>query len=199
MLLARDEAQNILFHDIKKHLQAIAHLNEQGNKEKIASYIENLVSSSDLQTTSRICDHEFLNAILCRYMRDYEDRQIDFQTDIRSNTLHFIAENDLISLFCNLLDNAVEAASKYPGASIRLTVTRKDQAQLTVITLVNSCRTDPFQKNSRLISTKKDRALHGLGLKSVERIVARYRGDMQLYYEEQEHLFHAVITLKPPI
>lgn len=198
MLLAHDEAQNILIHDIKKHLQAIALLNEQGNKEKIASYIKNLVSSSDLRTASRICDHEFLNAILCRYMRDCKERHIDFQTDIRSNTLHFVAENDLISLFCNLLDNAVEAASKYPDASIRLTVTHKEQAQLTVITLVNSCRTDPFQKNGRLVSTKKDRALHGLGLKSVERIVARYHGNMQLYYEDQEHLFHAVITLKAP-
>lgn len=198
MLLAHDEAQNILIHDIKKHLQAIAHLSEQGNNEKIVSYIERLSDSSDLQATIHVCDHEFLNAILCRYMRDCEDHHIDFQTDVRSDTLHFVAENDLISLFCNLLDNALEAASKYPRAGIRLTVTRMEQAQLTVITLVNSCRTDPFQKNGRLISTKKDRALHGLGLKSVERIVSRYHGNMQLYYEEQEHLFHAVITLKAP-
>lgn len=198
MLLAHDEAQNILIHDIKKHLQAIAHLSEQGNYAKITSYIEQLYDSSDLQTTTRVCDHEFLNAILCRYMRDCQEQHIDFQADVRSNTLHFVAENDLTSLFCNLLDNAVEAASKYPHADIQLTVTRKEQAQLTVITLVNSCRMNPFQKNGRLVSTKKDRALHGLGLKSVERIVARYHGNMQLYYEEQEHLFHAVITLKAP-
>lgn len=198
MLLAHDEAQNILIHDIKKHLQAIAHLSEQGNYAKITSYIKQLSDSSDLQTSTRVCDHEFLNAILCRYMRDCKDRHIDFQADVRSNTLHFVAENDLTSLFCNLLDNAVEAASKYPHAGIQLTVTRKEQAQLTVITLVNSCRMNPFQKNGRLVSTKKDRALHGLGLKSVERIVARYHGNMQLYYEEQEHLFHAVITLKAP-
>lgn len=129
-------------------------------------------------------------------MRSCEERQIDFQTDVRSNTLYFVAENDLISLFCNLLDNAVEAASKYPHASIQLTVTRKEPAHLTVITLINSCRINPFQKNGRLVSTKKDRTLHGLGLKSVQRIVIRYHGNMQLYYEEQEHLFHAVITLK---
>lgn len=197
MLLSRDEAQNVLIHDIKKHLQAIALLNEQGDREKIASYLDRLTGSPDLQTSSRICDHEFLNAILCRYMRDCRERHIDFYTDIRSGTLDFIAENDLTSLFCNLLDNATEAASKQANAKIHLVVTHMPQAELTVITVVNSCRTNPFQKNGRLISTKKDSPRHGFGLKSVERIIAHYHGNMQLYYEEQEHLFHAVVTLKP--
>ena len=70
------------------------------------------------------------------------------------------------------------------------------QAELTVITVVNSCRTNPFQKNGKLISTRKDSARHGFGLKSVERIVLRYNGNMELYYDEEERMFHAVITLK---
>jgi len=196
MLLSRDEAQSILIHDIKKHLQAIALLNEQGDKETITSYIEGLAGSPDLQTASRICDHELLNAILCRYMRDCREQNIDFYADIRSDTLNFIAENDLTSLFCNLLDNAIEAAAKHVNASIQLVVTYMPQAQLTVVTVVNSCRVNPFQKNGRLVSTKTGSIRHGFGLKSVERIVARYHGNMELYYEQDEHMFHAVITLK---
>ncbi len=196
MLLSRDETQNILIHDIKKHLQAIALLNEQGDRGKIASYIDQLAGSPDLQAASRICDHEFLNAILCRYKHDCLEQHIDFYTDIRSGTLNYVTENDLTSLFCNLLDNAREAAEKTVSASIRLVVTHMPQAELTVITVVNSCRTNPFQKNGKLISTRKDSARHGFGLKSVERIVLRYNGNMELYYDEEERMFHAVITLK---
>ncbi len=195
MVRTRDESQNILIHDIKKHLQAIAFFNEQGNREKIADYISRLADSPGLQKSARLCKHEFLNAILCRYMNDCKERQIDFHADIRSGTLDFISENDLVSLFGNLLDNAVEAAAKQPDAKIQLMASRMPQAGLTAITLINSCHTNPLQKNGRLISTKKDRARHGYGLKSVERIVSRYRGHMKLYYEEQAHLFHVVITL----
>lgn len=196
MLLSRDETQNILIHDIKKHLQAIALLNEQGDSGKIASYIDQLAGSPDLQAASRICDHEFLNAILCRYKHDCLEQHIDFYTDIRSGTLNYVTENDLTSLFCNLLDNALEAAEKTVSASIRLVVTHMPQAELTVITVVNSCQTNPFQKNGKLISTRKGSARHGFGLKSVERIVLRYNGNMELYYDEEERMFHAVITLK---
>lgn len=198
MLLTRDEAQNILIHDIKKHLQAIAVLSAGGEPEKIAPYIDRLCVSSDLQTTARLCDNELLNAILCRYMRDCKEHRIDFRVDIRSDALTFVAENDLTSLFCNLLDNAFEAAARQDHAHIELSVVYRPQADLTAIKLLNSCRTNPFQKNGSLISTKKDCARHGYGLKSVERIVRRYNGNMELYYDDAEKMFHAMVTLKLP-
>lgn len=200
MLLLQNEAQNVLIHDIKKHLQAIALLNQQNDPEKIASYIDNLVSSSDLQTGIRMSDNEFFNAILCRYKHYCTEHQISFHTDIRSGTVNFIAENDLISLFCNLLDNAVESAVKQPDSLIELHVAFKSEANLTVITVINSCRINPFRKSDgKLPSTKKDSMRHGFGLKSMNRIIQRYHGNMELYYDEEERLFHTIITLKKPV
>lgn len=197
MLLAQDEAQNILIHDIKKHLNSIALLNEQGEQAKISSYITQLISSSDLQTASRVCDHEFLNAILCRYIGACRKQCVSFHTDIRSGTVGFMKENDLTSLFCNLLDNALEAAVKQVNSFIELRVTKKPQAHLTVITMVNSCRTNPFDKSGkRLASTKKDTLRHGYGIKSIKRIVKIYHGEMELYYDDAEKCFHTVIVLK---
>ena len=196
MLLKQDEAQSILIHDIKKHLHSIALLNEQGEQEKVASYIKQLVNSSDLQSAYRVCDNEFLNAILCRYQNDCRERGISFHTDIRSNTVNFIEENDLTSLFCNLLDNAVESASKQTSSFIELNVLRKPQTDLTIITMVNSCRVNPFPTTGRkLVSTKKDATRHGFGIKSIKRIVAKYSGNMELYYDEEEKSFHTIITL----
>ncbi len=69
MILSQSENQSILIHDIKKHLQSIKLLNEKNDSDKINAYIQQLLESSDLKETSKICDNEMLNAILCRYQR----------------------------------------------------------------------------------------------------------------------------------
>ncbi len=69
MLLSQNENQNILIHDIKKHLQSIHLLNEKGEQDKISAYIQQLMISSDLKETSRLCSNELLNTILCQYKR----------------------------------------------------------------------------------------------------------------------------------
>lgn len=125
MMLSQNENQSILIHDIKKHLQSIRLLNEKNNSDKINAYIQQLMESSDLKETSKICDNEMLNAILCRYQRQCNEKHIVFHTDIRSGTVQNIYHHDLTSLFCNLLDNAVESADNIPDSFIELTVQKK--------------------------------------------------------------------------
>ena len=130
MLLSQNENQRILIHDIKNHLQSIEMLNDEGEPEKVHGYIEHLLQSSDLKETSRLCDHELLNSILCRYNRQCNEEHIDFHTDIRKGTVDFLAENDLTSLFCNLLDNAVKATCNIPDSFIELTANKKQRTPL---------------------------------------------------------------------
>lgn len=62
----------------KKHLQSIKLLNEKNDSDKINAYIQQLLESSDLKETSKICDNEMLNAILCRYQRQCNEKHIVF-------------------------------------------------------------------------------------------------------------------------
>ncbi len=197
MLLQQNENQNILIHDIKKHLQSIALLNEQGQQKKIAAYIDCILQSSDFQKNLQRCDCELLNAILYRYARQCQEKQVTFRTDIRSHTIDFLKDDNLTSLFCNLLDNALEAASQVPGAFIELNISKRQHTSFTVLTMVNSCRKDPFNKiNGQLMSGKTDKVRHGFGMKSIQRIVKSYHGDIQTYYDSENNTFHTVITLK---
>lgn len=197
MLNAHNENQRILIHDIKKHLQSIDTLNEQKEYAKISAYIRQLALSSDLKESSRLCDHEMLNSILCRYMQQCSDNHIAFHADIRSGTTDFIADNDLTSLFCNLLDNAVKAAEDIPESFIEISTGKKVKTPFTVLTVINSCRTDPFitKNGSPAISIPRSQT-HGFGLKSIRKIVAKYNGNMQIYYNSDTLTFHAVITLR---
>lgn len=197
MLLAQTENQSILIHDIKKHLQSIELLNEQNDHNKISDYIRQLLLSSDLQESTRICDQELLNAILSRYKRQCDDKHITFLTDIRSGTIDFLADSDLTSLFCNLLENAIEAICNIQDPFIEINTSKRDKTPFVLITLINSCRINPFTKESNnLITTKPDKHKHGFGIKSIRKIIKKYHGDIQMYYNEESLTFHTIITLR---
>ena len=196
LLIRQDENQKILIHDIRKHLQSIRVLNEQGEREKIAAYIDRIVHSSDLQGSVQVCDNVSLNALLCRYTQLCQEQGIDFHADVRSGLLASLTYHDLTALFSNLLDNAVEASSGVPEGYIELSITQQENASLTVLSLINSCPENPFSgKTGRLVSSKKDSLRHSYGIRSIERVVKAYHGDMQMYYEEERQEFHTVITL----
>lgn len=199
MLFSQNENQSILIHDIKKHLQSIRLLNEKQEHDKIDAYIKQLMLSSDLKEASKLCDHEMLNTILCRYKRQCDSLHIAFHTDIRHGTTSFITDSDLTSLFGNLLDNAMEAACNIPNAFIEVNAIKRAGTPFTVITVINSSRKDPFSNpQGILITQKNDRHKHGFGIKSIRKTVDRYHGDMQMYYHNDTLTFHAIITLKMP-
>lgn len=196
MLIAQNENQRILIHDMKKHLQSIALLNEDNQNEKIRAYINQLMQSSDLLEFSKICDHKILNNILCRYKKVCNDLHIAFHADIRSNTTTFLSDSDVTSLFCNMLDNAVEASNHIKDSYIEITAAQRKHTPFVIITIINSCAGNPFSLNGELVSSKQNPQAHGFGIKSIEKIIHNYNGNIQMYYDEETSTFHTIIMLK---
>lgn len=197
MLLQQSENQSILIHDIKKHLQSIDLLNEKKDYDKISAYIQQLLKSSDLKEFTRLCDHELLNAILSRYKRQCSDKNIEFIAGIRTGTMNNISDSDLTALFCNLLDNAMKAASGIPDGYVEISTSKKEPASFVMVSVINSCRDNPFVANS-LVTGKADKKRHGFGIKSIQKIIKKYQGNMQMYYNDDASTFHTIITLKLP-
>ena len=198
MLSAQNESRNILVHNIRGHLYAISALAEQNQQSEITDYINNLVQTSSLQNsdTLQLCKNNTLNAILCRYKEECKEQKIDFRTDIRNDSIDFMSANDLTALFCNLLDNAMEGAAGISNAFIELRISRQENAPYTILSVQNSCSENPFDSRGKLVSHKKDSVRHGLGLKSIQRTIENYGGDMHIYYEKTTETFHTVIQIK---
>lgn len=135
-IVSQDEKQKVLIHDIKKHLNAIASLNEQHDSEKIAAYLTHVLGSSELKHSVRVCDNDLLNALLCRYQKICLTQNIALHIDIRSKCIDFVTYDDLSVLFGNLMDNAVESAEKTVNPFIELNVFQKEKNNMTIITLI---------------------------------------------------------------
>lgn len=191
----QDVKQKILIHDIRRHLTSIAELNDKKETQKVAAYINQIIQSSDLQTSVRISDNNLLNTILFKVKQQCTESDISLHTDIRAGCLNFLSEYDLTALFSNLLDNAVDATQNIPNSFIELTITPHTNNSI-VITVINSCQKNPFTRNHHLSSTKKDKQNHGYGMKSIDRVVKKYSGSSRFYFNKETYTFHAVIILK---
>lgn len=195
-LQKQDEKQKILIHDIRKHLLSIAELNEKKETHKIASYINQIIQSSSLKYSVQSCDNDLLNTILFRFKQQYEESGISFITSIQSGCVDFLSEYDITTLFCNLLENALDATKNMTDSFIELSVTAHDSNEF-IISMINSCQKDPFSnQGSHLISTKKNKWRHGYGMISIQHVIDKYAGDFQLYFDAQDSTFHTIIILK---
>ncbi len=197
MLLDQTENRNILIHDIKKHLQSIETLNIQGSQEKVTQYIQQLRCSSQLQQFSQVCDNILLNSILSRYSYRCQNLNKSLFIDIRSGSIPQMDDADITSLFCNLLDNALEAPTTQNAPFIDLHISIKENTPFTVISLINSCDKNPYNSITKTLTTQKsNKYSHGFGLKSIEKIVKKYHGEIQMYYDESAKTFHSIISIQ---
>ena len=194
MLLVQDENQKILIHDIKKHLYTISDLLDNDHTADVKEYINRIIQSKELSEKLCFCDNPTLNLILVRYKELCEKNSIQFFADIRTGTVSFLNIEDIASLFGNLLENAVEAATGIEDAYVELSV-KNNETEHLMISMINSCNWTPeLNFSGDYISRKKDKRKHGLGMKSIRKIAKKYNGTLNSFHNEEDLTFHTMIT-----
>lgn len=89
---------------------------------------------------------------------------------------------------------AFEAASSSTERTIELSVKKNEDQQVVIVSVVNSCDTPPVPDHEGLFRTKKrNPGIHGVGLKSIGRIVARYHGVATMRFDPESKKFYHII------
>lgn len=193
------ENQRILIHDIKKHLGTIEALAKQNESAEIETYISGLEEAFAPSTQVKLCTDPILNLLLLRFRDDCKAKNIQFHCDVRENSSDFLDAASITSLYGNLLSNALESAESSSEKFIDLSVIRNTAQSVIVISVINSCDNPPMPDGDGRFQTRKaDRFLHGVGLRSIERIVSKYHGVAAMYYNSDNRQFHHVIQFPEP-
>lgn len=193
-LQAQDEQQRILLHDIQNHLQAIHAIAQKDKGTAVTGYIETILEDIHHIQPARLCTDPILNSILLHASEQCKEKQIDFHCDVRENCTAFMDAPSLTTLYSNLLSNAIEAAENSQEKIIELSVTRRVKPDQVIISVINSCAHAPVpDEEGGFLSHKPNKAMHGLGLKSIRRIVKQYRGDSAVYYDKTGDQFHHIL------
>ena len=195
MLEEQYERQRILIHDVKNHMQIINGLATEGNIAEIRKYITEWGYDKALQKQVRYCRNSILNIIVSETAKECAESGIEFHCDIRDKSVDFISDTDISALFGNLLSNAYEAAKDSEEKLIEFDIKIKPDQNTTIVKISNSCKEPPQRDEKGLfISRKGDKEKHGLGQKSIKRIIEKYGGTSETYYDEAETRFETVIV-----
>ena len=101
---------------------------------------------------------------------------------------------DTYFLLKNALDNAVEAVCSLSAGKERfISLTARKEGEMVVIHCENPCREVTFSDG--LPQTQKDTKYHGFGMKSMERIAARYGGTLSCAVKK--NVFYLDVILLP--
>ena len=196
LLKQQDTDQKILIHDIKNHLTSIHSLIKQEDYATATDQIEHLIQAPAITETVPVSNNQSLNLLLARYQTMARESHLEFSVDIKGVDLSFLTPDDITSLFCNLLDNAMDSAASSVDAHIHLRICTGPSPTSVHINLINTCNTEPEKgPDGEYITSKKDRLHHGFGLKSIERVTTKHHGVIETHYDKDENEFHTIILL----
>lgn len=197
LMLQQAEELRLLRHDMKNHLCIIQGMYASGSFEEANTYVNNLLKLNALTHYFQPTNCDTLNIILARYCTLCQNHGIIFQANAQNSDVRFLAFEDITALFCNLLDNAYEASGQCDEPFIDLDITGSKDHRKTIITLRNSCCKAPVQnaETGFFLSSKHEPSNHGVGLRSIHRVVKRYNGQMDAYFSAEEQEFHTVLFL----
>ncbi len=176
--LSKNMIENIeiKFHDMKYYLNKS--LVDNDNKEEhILKIIEDLDQYKNFVKTG----NEILDVILSEKLITTENTGIDIVIIADGKCLNFIDTIDIYVLFGNLLDNAVTAVTALEDGRDKTIYLYIDEKETQIEIRLENCFEgkiefeDAFPK-----TTKTDKVNHGYGLKSINQIVDKYKGQITI-------------------
>ena len=183
---------NTLRHDLKNHLLCISEYIRLQQTNTAMEYIEKLTGQAKKELPYHMMTNSVaVNAILDLKKLVCDENQIDIKYFVLEE-LPKIDETDLCVILANLLDNAIEAASKEEKRQIRLSM--EIIGNYFRIVVQNQIAESVLKNNKELGTTKKNRKIHGFGLQSVEDAVER--NDGMSNFSEENGWFVADVMLK---
>ncbi|TQX31159.1 ATP-binding protein [Clostridioides difficile] len=167
-----------LYHDINNHIYCIDNL--RNNSKEIDEYVNNL--KDEIKTFKYIYNtgNMILDIIINEKSEICLKKGIKFTCSINFSKVNFVKPIDVSSIFSNILDNAIEACDKIVDENINKYIRIK--GTITKSFFVLKCENSKlnqltFNKNI-LLTNKKDKFVHGIGIQSIKSSLQKYNGEL---------------------
>lgn len=185
-----------LYHDINNHMTNIKLIqNQSSNVDEYINSINNEIKDfENIYNTGNV----ILDVILSEKSKLCNIKNINFFCNIDFSKCDFLHMMDVSSIFSNLLDNAIEACDKIENGenkkyiNIRGTIVKS----YYIIKCENSKTNKVIIKNNKIISSKKDKYFHGIGIESIKSSLKKYDGELEIENEENKFISIIYIPLK---
>lgn len=173
ILKQKYEDVRLLKHDMKNHLQVIAHL----PVHKQESYINDYIKSMDYSLAFVIPDQPVLEAIINEKYEEAKKQNMKFSFSSHAD-LSFVKDMDIVTIFGNLLNNALEANDHSGFIDINI----YEKKYFILIEVKNSIQ--KIHKEGHL----------GIGLSRTKKIVDHYQGTCSFIKEGDTYISKIILN-----
>lgn len=163
-------------HDLKRQIQA---LRFSQNEEKEKLYQETQ-SAADFFAYVVKTDNEMLNTILTEKGLICHNKRIRLTCSVKGGDFGHIPVIDLYTMFSNALDNAIECVEKEEEEKRIISVHISQIGAMNCIIIENYFEGKLNFRNGQLMTSKEDTNYHGFGVRSIQMLSKKYKGDMRI-------------------
>ena len=182
-----------MYHDMKNHMSCIKNLSN--TSKNFNEYITEINMEIEKCESCFNTGNLILDIILNEKKASCLDKNIKFNSYIEFKKCDFIKVNDVCTIFSNLIDNAIEACDKLQSDKYIILKSSYINENFFVMKVENSKCNEIEIKNGNLITDKKDKLTHGIGLENVKRTIYSYDGEMDIKYDDKKFVVKILIPL----
>lgn len=190
-----DESQKELIHNTKHYISLMRKYAKEENIEAILNMTSQLSGEIEAVDKKIFTNNAILNTVLNEKYEEAIRHEIEVDFYVEPGiVLEHVSAIDLVCMVGNLLDNAIRAASMCTGKKfVKAYVYMQDIGGFCVVKVVNGFSNELLYEDGVLKTTKKEKGIHGIGVRSVNRLAEEYGG--MLVCTPKGNLFEAILML----
>ncbi len=191
------EATRAARHDFKHQIIALKTMCEEGNLEKISSYVDEIASTSSKERGVSISPNRTINAIFDFYLNKAKEAGITVKMDMRIGESYGISDSDLCSLLGNILENAIEGCLTVDRPDRFIRIGSSEHAGRLYLTFDNSFDGN-YKTDSKglVLSRKRNYSRTGVGVQSIRAVVEKYGGTMNIQAKDNVFCLSLILAKK---
>lgn len=184
-----------LKHDVRYHFSAIKSMLNEKEYGQALKYIEQFNQNELSSSIPVLCQNFTADSVLKYYISIAINKDIDFKTNLNIPEDININPLDLCVVLGNCLENAIEACDKL-GDGNKKYISFSSQIVNThiVLKIINSFN-GVIIKNGETMQSTKNEPSHGIGLSSIRETVNKYKGSLDIRYNNHEFQVDIIMNI----
>jgi len=174
-------------HDIQNNLSVVTTLMQDGRINEAEQYLNDMRTKINSLSPKVVSGDDMVDSLISSKLPKMSEKGITFSTEgVIEGGLDW-KPMDICTVFANMIDNAIEAASQTEDGFIRMEFKKTGHQRL--IRAYNSCAEDvdceKILSGGGHITSKEDKTLHGYGISNIRKTVEKYGGMMKISCAEK--------------
>ena len=168
----REEETKKFRHDLRKHIQMLYFMKEQGKYDDFDDYLEQMNIRIDNFGNRITVNNGIADAVINKYYEEAVSKGIDMVVKGNFPSECGVDAYDLCTVLSNILSNAIEASEKVSDKKIFLEC-RYTEDEILILEK-NDYKDEGQFEDGTFITSKANKEKHGFGMKNINDAIKRH-------------------------